>query len=104
MSTESKIWLIRVRSRVLWRMLLLRVPGSQEQLEDWPVTQANGLSLSECDQAPREMKSSFGATILTISGRKSGDQSDENLVLDPVFLRWEWPVNVMDRDISVARK
>ena len=70
----------------------------KEQPEDWPVTQASDLSISEHDRAEvgREMKSSFASTILTISGKKSGSNVDEGLLLDPVFLGWEWAVNVID--------
>ena len=50
------------------------------------------------------MKSNFGATILTISGKKSGDRGYEDLLVDPVFLGWEKGVSVMDQVTSIAKK
>ena len=58
----------------------------KEQPEDWPVTQASDLSISEHDrdEAGREMKSSFASAILTISGRKSGSKVCSWILFSPV--------------------
>ena len=52
----------------------------------------------------QQMKPNFGATILTISGKKAGDQGNEDLLVDSVFLGWERAVSMMDQVTSVAKK
>ena len=81
-------------------------PWMKEQPEEWPVTPASDLSVSDRDRAEvgREMKSSFASTILTISGRKSGNNGDEGLLVDPVYLGWQRAVNIMSKVISFVKK
>ena len=90
-----------VKADSIW---FLGHPWMKDQPEEWPVTPAGELAPSEKDRAEagREMKSSFGITILTVAGDKHANHED--LLVDPVALGWERAVNVMDKVISIIKK
>ena len=76
----------------------------RDQPDEWPVTPASKLAPTEKDRAEagREMKSSFGVTILTVAGGKQADHED--LLVDPVALGWERAVNITNKVISIIKK